>query len=422
MTRNQTDAERTACVEGFLSSIRDGSSPLDGVMSPLTHSLVERFSAKGVDMTSLWAFTPKEWICPGCGRSKPDLVRLNAKGELMCRLVDHHDHMKDLLIDEFRKISSSLDVVVADEIAEAFAKRSATMVSVHDNTILCNDYNVADPEAKKLAGTHRDFSFSAPEIRQFVRATPNKAHVVDAGVAGKIWEQNAENFKMRLKIIARIAEIAATNKHWYQEVQLADQPEHAYKTARSVAANWGANGAQEMLTGPPKTQQVADPSGWRRKPSFAPPKAPTRGEIDHVARVSCVLAWARVSDDWCCPGCYRSKVQTIRASKQFPWAFTLSSKVMACPTAKYGTATEIICSDCGLAAVALGKEVLALAGYPATNQRPSTLVSTEVLNQIVIARCHSRHRFNNLRADTIVIELLQQLDALEDISFDEEEF
>jgi len=421
MSRFQTDAERTAQHEAFLASIEDGSSPLDGVASPLTRSLVERFSAIGVDMTSLWAFTPKEWICPGCGRSKPDLVRLNAHGELMCRLVDHHDHMKDLLVDEFRKISSSLDVVVADETAEAFAKRSATMVSVHDNTVICNDCNAADPEAKKAARTHRNFSFSAAEIRQFVLPKPNRSHAIDPVIACEIWKRNSENFNLRLKIIKRIAEIAATNKHWYQEVRLADQPEHIYKIARSIAASWRAHGAQELLTGPPRTPPASDPSAWRRK-AVPPSKTPTQGEVDHVARVSCVSTWAKVTDDWSCPGCHRCKAQTVRPSKQFPWAFVLSSRQIACASAKFGTASEIICSDCGLAAVALGKEVLALAGFPSTNQRPSTLISTEILNQIVIAKSHSRHRFNNALADLIVRKLALELRVHDAGDFDEEDF
>lgn len=64
------------------------------------------------------------------------------------------------------------------------------------------------------------------------------------------------------------------------------------------------------------------------------------------------------------------------------------------------------------AAIALGKEALYLAGLPTTGQRPSTFVSAEVLNQIVIAGNHSRHRIDNARADVIVKKLALQLRTL----------
>jgi hypothetical protein len=132
----------------------------------------------------------------------------------MCRLVEHHDHMKDLLLRKFQSISASLQRVLADEAAEDFAKRSAPMVSAYDNTVICNDCNNADTAAKKLVKAHSSFSFSPQEILAFVIAAPNAEHRIDQAVATRIWEENRSTFELRVKIVERIAEIAAKNEHW----------------------------------------------------------------------------------------------------------------------------------------------------------------------------------------------------------------
>lgn len=92
------------------------------------------------------------------------------------------------------------------------------MISAYDNAIICDDCNTADPKAKGAVGTHRDFSYSPQEIKRFVRPRPNVPHEIDVEEAARIWQANEETFALRLKIVERIAGIAATNTHWYQEL------------------------------------------------------------------------------------------------------------------------------------------------------------------------------------------------------------
>ena len=115
--------------EALLRSVENGTSGLDGVMSPLTKAMVESYGCTGVDMDMLWAYTPTSWKCPSCQRTKVEIARPNKNGDLMCRLVEHHDHMKDLLLRKFQNISASMERVLADEAAEGFAKRSAPMTT-----------------------------------------------------------------------------------------------------------------------------------------------------------------------------------------------------------------------------------------------------------------------------------------------------
>lgn len=193
----------------LLEQVSAGLIGLDGAMSPQTVRLVEKFGAKKADMTLWWAMTPQSWVCPACDRSKPELVRLNKNGDLMCRLVEHHDHMGDVLQTQFQRHSVSRDKVVATDLAEEFAKRSAAMVSAYDNTIICNDCNNADPRAKKIIGAPDDFSFSPAEIRQFISVRANEPHEILPDEATRVWKSCAPSFTLRMEIIDRIAEIAA---------------------------------------------------------------------------------------------------------------------------------------------------------------------------------------------------------------------
>ncbi|WP_246089440.1 hypothetical protein [Paraburkholderia guartelaensis] len=195
--------------ERFFAGVARGSIALDGVMSPLTKTLMERFGTKSVDMTFGWACTPMDWSCPACGRTKPEIVRVNSKGHLMCRLVEHHDHMKDLVKAEFERQCKQQERVIADEFAKRFASRAAPMVSAYDNAMICDDCNSADPTAKSAVGTHKDFSYSPQEIRRFVRPRPNMPHAIDTEAAAGIWREHEHTFALRLKIIERIANIAA---------------------------------------------------------------------------------------------------------------------------------------------------------------------------------------------------------------------
>lgn len=351
-------------------------------------------------MTIWWAMTPQDWHCPACGRHKRELARLNAKGELMCRLVDHHDHMRDLLVERFEEISMSMSNVVADQLAERFAQRSASVVACYDNTVICDDCNAVDAKAKKIVGAHKRFSFSPSEIRQFVVARSNQPHGVNERIAHSIWEAAKEIFSLRLKIVDRIAESAATNKHWYQETSPSDRPETIRRSAYSFVSNYGALGAIEKLCGTKTPSPPVEIDKWRKKSHPQARRVPTKSEIDHVAKVSYVAPWSAVPDNWRCPTCKRNKVEVIRASNQSKWSFSLATAWYRDASARKGMAEFTLCGDCGWTAQKLGKEASVTA---ATDKgRYSCLVELEEIRRVVIAGPHARHSYNNVEADKVV--------------------
>lgn len=392
----------------FLGMIERGISPLDGVMSPLSIELLKKFAVDAIDMTELWAFTPQDWECPGCGRSKRAIARLNSKGQLMCRLVDHHDHMQDLLVKKFAEISAARDEVVADATAQRFAKRSAAMVSAYDRTIVCNDCNNADTKAKKLVDAPDDFSFSPRDIRTFVISRENVDHDIDAEKAQACWLKQQDTFKLRLTIVRRIAEIAASNEHWYQESALNDRPETVRRRAHFLESVYQASGVLTLLCGEKRTPPPKLPCAWRQMNYPNAKHIPTAGDISHIAKVTHAKAWASIPDDWKCPCCGREKRHTVRKSdKTSAWVFHLGDKLYRDPSVSKGYQNYILCGDCGWVAEQLGREAVARAG--AESQRLTILVEPREVSLIVVPRPHARHLFKNEVADIVVDKIVERI-------------
>ncbi|MFZ6687673.1 hypothetical protein ACO0K0_08005 [Undibacterium sp. SXout11W] len=393
--------------EALLRSIELGNSTLDGVMSPQTKALVKSHRCTGVDMDTLWAYTPTSWKCPACQRSKVEIARPNKNGDLMCRLVEHHDHMQDLLLSKFQSISASMQRVLADEAAKDFAKRSAPMVSAYDNTVICNDCNNADAAAKKLVKANSSFSFSPKEILEFVIAVPYAEHRINQSVAANIWEQNRSTFDLRMKIVERIAEIAAKNEHWYQSMPVQAHPAYIKKIAEATAQFRRAPYALRVLCGPTRQQPQKGLSDWRKKPVQDRPKVPTSGEIEHVAKVTSRKKWDLVPDDWHCPGCNRSKHQIVRPTKQSTWAFPIAQKLYRDVSSKLGCTTYTACDDCGNAAIAIVKEAARIAEVEL--EAYARQVGLDELRGFIRPRPHCSHRFDNDAADALVSKLVERL-------------
>ena len=248
-----------AIISGELTSI-------DGIMSTVSVALTVRLGSTKFDMNSWWVGTPQNYICPACGREKINLARLNTKQEIMCHLVEHHDHMKDVLKRRFQEISVKRAVVVADEQAEKFAKRSATMISAYENTLICVDCNNADAMAKKASDAHRDYSFSPQELSKIVKSVPNKSHEIDINIAKAIWAERQGTFNLRMKIAGRIAEIAANNEHWFQSGNFNCNPNVIFQRVSAFVEHKKAFGVLELLCGPRSPNPSDQPQHGEKNP------------------------------------------------------------------------------------------------------------------------------------------------------------
>lgn len=388
--------------KAVISAIKNGELTLiDGVMSPLSFRISTRLGATGFDMNSWWVETAQDWVCSACGRGKLDIARLNANGEIMCHLVEHHDHMKDVLKRRFQEISVSRQVVIADTHAESFAKRSATMISAYENTLICVDCNNADASAKKVAATNRDFSFSPQELRQIVKPQPNKAHEIDIDIAKIIWAERLRMFELRMKIADRIAEIAANNDHWFQPGDFNSNPDVIYRRAEALVSYKGAYGVLKLLKGHKKVKPAKPVSSWRYTIHHSPKPLPTPNEIEHAGLVGRPKYWNTIDEEWRCPGCQRNKREIVRKNKNGEWNFPVATRYFYDPTLPYCKKDILACDDCILTALSLGKEAESLAGCKIQGGYTAQAHIQEV-HECVIPKPHTRHNINNKKAEAIL--------------------
>lgn len=151
-------------------------------------TLLSRVSIKTCD-----GFSEKDpsWICPGCGRSKPQIVAPGPNVDFVACIYRHHDHIEDLiarLLDRELPKSSSLDESVArrglqDELIRRFCRFKAVDV--------CHACNNVDTAAKKIVGAPWWFSFSPRGIRNVIRPPEAYAsrHEIDRNRLRVVWDQ-----------------------------------------------------------------------------------------------------------------------------------------------------------------------------------------------------------------------------------------
>jgi rubredoxin len=377
---------------------REGSDLIQGNGHPANRELHDWLGASGFNLSFWWAMTPTDWTCPGCGREKAQIARLDRSGRLLGKLVEHHDHMGAVLERTFQEVSGRQREVVAGEGAEAFAKRMAPGIAAYDPVVICQDCNNADPKAKKLAGAPDDFSFPIQDIARFVCVRDNAPLGIDPDAAREAWADARPAHEARMQVIQQLAEIAARDDHWFRPAPPhADAGRMTHFARLDVAYPLGLAALSELppalwaATGSDTSTAGAD--GWRRKrrPSG---RVPTAGEIQTVARVTHAGPWARLPDDWVCPVCERSKQACVRQSSNKSSANTFTFKTAPAPFSDV-SGKLTVCDCCRQDAIALEHEAGAARGC----------VSTRQLRAVIRPADHQRHGIDQAAADRVVKEL-----------------
>lgn len=74
---------------------------LDSQNSPVAQAIQAIHGNRPFEMNSNWIGSPQGWACPCCKRSKVQISRVGKKGQILAKLVIHHDHMEDVLEEYF---------------------------------------------------------------------------------------------------------------------------------------------------------------------------------------------------------------------------------------------------------------------------------------------------------------------------------
>lgn len=373
---------------------------LDGVWHLQTIELAQRFGTRKFDLNRWWCLTPLDWVCPACNRGKPDIARVNQHGELMCHLVEHHDHMDRYIQKRLGEYIGRLPAFFATMDSERFAKRSSLAISAFDPTIICEDCNNVDAAAKKHVQAHLDFSFTAQDIRQFVVARPNQPHEIDHAKLRNVWTFREQQLRRRFELADRIVELAAINEHWYEQ---ADTRHHAEQVERSAKLNvrvftppqWNIDIGRFEYVSAPRPARVSSLKGWRKSKRLKAKQPPNAQELKWTTDVTHPGGYVTLPDDWACPWCQRSKFQIIRPSKQFPWSFNFRDPwVIDLETRE--RSKVLVCQDCQNVRVQIAKEA---------NTETQAVQPIDVMS-IIRPEPHSQH---SLKSDPEVDAVIERV-------------
>jgi len=131
-----------------------------------THT--EYLAYDGRSCRSLWKKTKEDWKCPGCGRSKFQILRWHKKKGWIGGLARHHDHYME-------HDNSGKWARFVDEKHKRFPE-----------TVICTECNNADGQAKRLLKLDGSFSFKPSELRQFVIPSNHGLHRLNLEKASEL--------------------------------------------------------------------------------------------------------------------------------------------------------------------------------------------------------------------------------------------
>ena len=122
----------------------------------------------GLHYRHLWCAAGDDWLCPGCGRTKYQIMRWtkrfpnspNAFMGWVAALHRHHDHSVGC---------------------------SEQGISRFPAVVICGQCNSADGAVKRKLKLPRNFSFSPEEIRLFVKSAPHGKHEINYAMAAMIY-------------------------------------------------------------------------------------------------------------------------------------------------------------------------------------------------------------------------------------------
>jgi hypothetical protein len=133
----------------------------------------------GAHCRNIYRCLPEDWRCPGCRRSKFEVLRWtilypnkpeSRRPGWAGGYHNHHDHGGD-----------------------------GGGIARFDRTVVCEQCNSADSVAKRKLKLPSNFSFAPWEIQRFVTAFPHGKHLIDYGVARSVFERSYPSSSLHLK-------------------------------------------------------------------------------------------------------------------------------------------------------------------------------------------------------------------------------
>lgn len=388
----------------LIESIRAGDiTSLDGVMSPLSVRIAAHHGVSTFEMNSNWAGTSQFWTCPCCGRSKYQISRMGNKGQILAKLVIHHDHMGEAMNAAFHDAFKATGTDVEQINGLRLVQHMGHAFAAYDEVLVCEDCNNADAEAKKMVDAPTYFSFSLTQIQRFISAGDHRAHEVDNIQANAVWQEAKAAYTLRIRLINAVAHAAATDAHWYEPHARGTEPIPVFGIGRvnveSEISQWAY--PDPLLKALTVSVKVSTPnlSRWR----LNTPKLGQKPPENYVAMLRSEEVhgrhWDSLPHDWQCPICQRRKNEQVYVGAQGKVIFALKETVGKGRWSDY----KFICNHCSSTLMSLKREGVERAKKQMRSSY--SFVDPEELRGIILARPHSAHMIDKEKAE----DLLQQV-------------
>lgn len=392
----------------LVESVGAGEIPtLDGPNTPLAMTIKAHHQCGEFEINRNWIGSPQDWRCPCCGRSKFQISRLGKKGQILAKLVVHHDHMGDALHAAFHASFEKAGTNVEQIDGLRLVERMSRAFAAYEEVLICEDCNNADTEAKKQVAAPPFFSFSIGQIRRFIRSGDHQPHVVDDLVAKQIWQEAKPAYELRIRLIRAVAHAAATDTHWYEPYEFGVEAipvlGYRHRVGDYTIRKWVSTEALYKALSPQKKQGARNLSRWRNTvPKAGRPLPPNFLAMLRSDQI-CANAWNAVPDEWSCPVCRRPKQEIVYVRDKGQVSFYLSTN----PGRGHWLTAPQICNHCNSTLMSLKLEISELIG--STPRDSYGFVSPDDLANIIVPRPHSPHSIRPEAAAELVATIVQRL-------------
>ncbi|UTM01039.1 hypothetical protein MID00_16300 [Alcaligenes sp. NLF5-7] len=405
-------AKRAQALELAIQCINNGTlTLLDGPDSPLSCRIKSHHRLSGFEMNSHWIGTAQSWQCPCCHRSKFDISRPGNKGQILAKLVEHHDHMSEALKAAFSQAFIHTETNHQTNTGLALVERMAAAFAAYDPVLICEDCNNADARAKALLSQHdplnlKHQSFSIGQLQQFIESSPHASHQINEEALKSLWTTVRPAYKARMALIFEVAKAAVTQDHWYEKYPLDFIPVPTLENRTRIHSNqWGFEWiSSEALQRAFQEKTISHRSNWSRwrqeqkKPSRTPP---ANYQAIILSQPGSARMWKEVDDDWHCPSCERPKHQTVKY-RNGKIGFQTHSPT---PRSKAWRHIPFICMDCCAVVKSMSWELT--KGFGVTVQATFDSITPEQLRSIMTARPYSPPLIDSAKAKALVEDFVR---------------